>query len=241
MPPELPLLLAGAFSAALAVGVAGFADALILNAIWLQVLPPREAVPLVMASGLLMQGASSVGLRLRLERGTLVPLVVAGILGVPLGVLLLEQASPRPYRLALGVLLIAYCAHALLRRRHATPRPASTPATVAVGLTGGVLGGFAGLSGVLPTVWAGMLGWPRERQRGLYQPFIFAMHGVGLAWLGVRGLLDFTIAERVLWCLPALAAGLVLGHRLYAHIDERHFRLLVVALLALSGVALLRP
>jgi len=144
MPPELPLLLAGAFSAALAVGVAGFADALILNAIWLQVLPPREAVPLVMASGLLMQGASSVGLRLRLERGTLVPLVVAGILGVPL-----------------GVLLIAYCAHALLRRRHATPRPASTPATVAVGLTGGVLGGFAGLSGVLPTVWAGMLGWPR--------------------------------------------------------------------------------
>jgi len=40
-----------------------------------------------------------------------------------------------------------------------------------VGLAGGVLGGLAGLSGPLPTMWAAIRGWGKDERRSLFQTF----------------------------------------------------------------------
>ena len=101
-----------------------------------------------------------------------------------------------------------------------------------------MLGGFAGLSGVLPTLWTGLRGWPKDRQRGVYQPFIWLMHALTLANLALAGLLTTATGWRLLWCLPAIAAGSWLGLKLYHRLDERRFRRAVLALLLASGVTL---
>lgn len=234
---ELIVVLVGAFLAALGVGLAGFADALIAAAVWLHVLPPVQAVPLIMATGMVIHLLSIVHLRKHIQLRLLWPFVIGGAIGVPIGTWMLSYVEPEPFRLAVGVFLLAYCLFAFMRP-HLKVVAASRPADGTVGLVGGVLGGFAGLSGVVPTLWAGMRGWRKDVQRGIYQPFIFVMHGMGLGWLAGSSMLDPSLLTRWLWCLPAVLLGTWLGLKLYGWIDDQQFRRIVLVLLFLSGASL---
>ena len=234
---ELLIVLAGAFLAAFGVGLAGFADALIAAAVWLHVLPPVQAVPLIMATGMVIHLISIVYLRRHIELSLLWPFVIGGAAGVPIGTWMLSYIEPEPFRLAVGVFLLAYSLFALIRP-HFKAVAGGRPADGAVGLVGGVLGGFAGLSGVIPTLWAGMRGWGKDVQRGIYQPFIFLMHGMGLGWLASSSMLDRSLLTRWLWCLPAVVLGTWLGLRLYRWINEQQFRRIILVLLFLSGASL---
>jgi len=235
---ELGLILLGAFAAAFVAGAAGFGDALVAGAIWLHVLAPVEAVPLIVATGLVMHSLPVWRLRRQLRFDRLAPFALPGILGVPLGIWLLQSTSPEPFRHVIGWLLIVYAGLALGFARLAVAEAGGRAADGAIGLLGGVLGGFAGLSGVLPTLWTGLRGWPKDRQRGVYQPFIWLMHALTLASLALAGMLTAATGPRLLWCLPAIAAGSWLGLKLYHRLDERRFRRAVLALLLASGLAL---
>ena len=91
---EFLLIPGGAFLAALAVGVAGFGDALIAAALWLLVLSPAEAVPLVVSTGLVIHIIPLVRLRRALEYTRLGPFLIGGTLGVPVGSWLLGTVNP---------------------------------------------------------------------------------------------------------------------------------------------------
>jgi uncharacterized protein len=88
-------------------------------------------------------------------------------------------------------------------------------------------------------LWTGLRGWPKDRQRGVYQPFIWLMHAVTCASLASAGMIGAATGWRLLWCLPAIALGSWLGLRVWRRLDERRFRQAVLALLLASGVTLL--
>ena len=234
---ELIIVIAGAFLAAFGVGLAGFADALIAAAVWLHVLPPVQAVPLIMATGMVIHLLSLVYLRKHIELSLLWPFIVGGAIGVPIGTWMLSYVEPKPFRLVIGGFLLAYSLFAFVRP-HFKSVAGGRSVDGAVGLVGGVLGGFAGLSGVVPTLWANMRGWRKDVQRGVYQPFIFVMHGMGLGWLAGSSMLDRSLLTRWLWCLPAVVLGTWLGLKLYRRIDEQQFRRIILVLLFLSGASL---
>ncbi len=236
---ELLVVLAGAFLAAFAVGLAGFADALIASAVWLYVLAPMQAVPLILATGIVIHVISLAYLRRHIDFYRLWPFLIGGAIGVPFGVWLLRHSEPEPFRMAVGVVLVGYSAIALVGPQLSIVRVGSRSADGAVGLIGGVLGGYAGLSGVVPTMWSGLKGWGKDTQRGVYQTFILVMHGMALGWLGSAGVLDEHLLTRFLWCLPVLALGTWLGLKLYQRVDERRFRQIILLLLLCSGAALL--
>ncbi|MFQ5936510.1 MAG: sulfite exporter TauE/SafE family protein [Acidiferrobacterales bacterium] len=236
---ELIVVLIGAFLSAFAVGLAGFADALIASAVWLHVLTPVQAVPLILATGMVIHLVSLTYLRRRIALDLLWPFLIGGTIGVPLGTWLLRYIEPEPFRITVGAMLVGYSAFALVTPRLAAMNVGSRGSDGAVGLVGGVLGGFAGLSGVVPTLWSGLRGWSKDVQRGVYQSFIFVMHGMALAWLASAGVLDHSLGNRFLWCLPFLILGTWLGLKLYRRVDEQQFRRLILALLLISGAALL--
>lgn len=236
---ELLVILTGAFLAAFAVGLAGFADALIASAVWLYVLAPMQAVPLILATGIVIHLISLAYLRRHVDFYRLWPFLIGGAIGVPFGAWLLRYSEPEPFRMAVGIVLVGYSAVALAGPRLSVVRVGGRGADGAVGLIGGVLGGYAGLSGVVPTMWSGLKGWGRDTQRGVYQAFILAMHGMALGWLATAGVLDERLLTRFLWCLPVLALGTWLGLKLYQRVDERRFRQLILVLLLCSGAVLL--
>ena len=241
LPFDLLVIAAGAFAGALVSGLSGFAFGVSSLSVWGHFLAPALAAPLIVVCSLIVQLSTLLFIRRAIDwRGTL-PYVVGGAIGVPLGVLLLAGFPPGQFRVAVGWLLCLYCAAVVLTGRAPAVVSPGRAVDGVVGFGGGVLGGFAGLSGVLPTLWCTLQKWPKDRQRTTYQVFNTAMHTLTLTFYGFAGRLDGSLVRPLLAALPALALGTAVGFLCYRRVNDVQFRRIVLCLLALSGVTLLLP
>jgi len=238
MSSDTILFAGGAFIAALAAGLAGFAFALIASALWLHVLPPAQAVPLIVAAGLSIHVVSLWKLRRTIRLDLLWPFLLGGVVGIPFGTMLLKGVDAATFRAVIGVFLVSYSLFALARP-HLRCLDGGRLADGAIGAIGGVLGGAAGLSGVIPTIWCGLRGWDKDDQRGVYQPFILVMHGLSLASAGAAGLVDAQLGGLFAAAAIPLAIGTWAGLQLYALVDAQQFRRILLVLLLISGGLLL--
>jgi uncharacterized membrane protein YfcA len=238
---NIAIYLAATFAAALVTGVAGFAFGLVAAAIWLHILMPVQTAILIIAFGLVVQGISVWKLRHALRWDRLWPFLVGAAFGVPLGVAILGWAAAQDVRLAVGVVLVLYSAYSLSRPAMKPIKRGGATADASVGFLNGILGGLTGLAGILTTIWCGVRGWARDEQRAVFQPIgvaIFAMSGL---WLGIGGAVSTDTVWLFVIGLPALLAGTWLGLKLYGRLDEAAFRKVVLALLLVSGIALVAP
>jgi len=239
MGPEIAIIAAGAFAAAFVSGAAGFGDALIAAAIWLQFFAPTETVPLIVACFFAMHVVMLALMRKRLDFRHLWPFVIGGAIGVPVGAQLLKIIDPTTFKLVAGAGLMIYGTIMLLLSNLPVIRHGGRLLDGVVGWIGGVLGGFAGLSGFIPAIWCTQRGWPRERARGVTQPYILTMHGMALGWLAMAGLVTPTTATRFAIAVPAIALGAWIGVKLYGHFDDKRFRQCVLIMLIGAGALLL--
>jgi uncharacterized membrane protein YfcA len=245
--PELPLpgwaivgtLALGAAVSGFVTGLAGFGTALVALAFWLHVVDARLAGPLVAVCAVASQLTSLRVIWRGMHWPRLRPMLLGGLLGLPLGILVLDRVPTAALKAGVGILLVAYATYALLRGQLRVRRWGGHGADAGVGLAGGVLGGATGLAGVLPTLWCSMRAWPSDEQRGVYQPFTLAVLALAIPAHALNGALDATLALASLITVPvALAAGWA-GIACYGRLDERRFRLVVLWLLLASGLALL--
>ncbi len=239
---DLALIAAGGFFAAMVVGSAGFAFAIVVTGVWIYVLPPAQIVLLAAGCATLLHIASIWRFRREIEFGLLWPFVIGGALGVPLGVLALQRFDAVLFRHVFGAFMIAYSCCMLWRPQFSGVRLSPTGARFADGMVGwvsGALGGFALLHGTLPTIWCSLRGWDKERSRRVYQPYIL-ITGI-LVMLGVG--LNIDVDKTRLWlplaaALPAIALGWWAGTRVFEMISEANFRRLVRWLILASGISL---
>ncbi len=235
---EILLFLLATFAGAFVAGLSGFAFGLVAASLWLYILTPSQSATLIVAFGLLVQGYSVWKLRRALDWRRLWPFVAGAALGVPIGVTLLTWSDPRNVRIAVGIFLVIYSLYAFLR-------PALKPVAVGgvgdaiVGFLNGILGGLTGLAGILVTIWCGLRGWPKDVQRAVFQPVAVAIFLMSGLWLGARGTVTADTMKFFVMGLPCVFAGTWLGLRLFGRIDEAMFRKIVLALLFISGAALI--
>lgn len=229
------------FLGSFVAGLAGFASGLVAAAIWLHILTPVQVATLIVCYGLIVQGYAVWKLRRALDWRRLLPLVIGGLLGIPLGVELARWLPAADMRAAVGVVLFAFSLCSLLRPKLVPMADAGRLADGAAGVASGIVGGATGLAGIVPTIWASLRGWSKDEQRAVFQPVAVAMFAGCLVWLGGTG--SFDRASLLLFpaSLPALFAGSWLGHRLYGRFDEAGFRKIVLGLLLVAGVALVAP
>jgi hypothetical protein len=236
---DLAIFLLATFAAALVAGLAGFAFGIVAAAAWLHILTPLQTASLIIAFGLIVQGIAVWKLRHALQWSRLWPFLMGGMVGVPIGVTILGLANPHYMRASVGALLILYSIHGFARPAMNPIVAGGTPADAGVGFLNGILGGATGLAGIIVTVWCGMRGWPKDGQRAVFQPIGVAIFAMSAAWLGVNGALNADTVRLFVIGLPILLAGTWLGLRLYGRLDETEFRKVVLALLLVSGVALI--
>src|SRR5208337_3135328 len=117
--PSALIVAAGAAVAGFAQGLTGFAFSVVALSFWAWALPPQTAAPLAVFGALAGQIASLASVRGGFEWTRIIPLIVGGWLGVPLGVFLLHHADPQNFRLAVGLLLTLYSLFALFLRHPA--------------------------------------------------------------------------------------------------------------------------
>jgi uncharacterized membrane protein YfcA len=236
----LMLFLVSAFVGGITTGLAGFAMGLVVSGVWLHVLTPAQTTALIIGYGLFVQAHGVWTFRRAVDLRRVIPLVLGGAVGVPLGIVLLTQLDPVYLRRLVGVLLVSYSLYGMWQPR-LRPLRAGPPADAAIGLVNGILGGMTGLAGPIIVIWCQLTGVPRHAQRAIFQPVIlaaFVLTAAGLAWKR-----DLTMDVLVLFGLGLLpvAAGIWLGAKLYGRLDEAGFRRVILILLLLSGLVLLVP
>src|SRR3981189_4004126 len=82
-----PLFL-GALAGGFVSGLAGFGTALMALGIWLYVLPPAMAVPLVLICSVIAQTSTLPSIWRSIDFDLVWPFIVGGLAGVPLGILM---------------------------------------------------------------------------------------------------------------------------------------------------------
>ena len=234
----LLIILAGAAAAGFAQGVSGFAFSLVALSIWAWAVEPQLAAPMSVFGALVGQLVALPWVWRGFELRKLLPLVVGGLLGVPLGAFLLQWLDPTVFRFGLGVFLLLYCPLMLLLPADYSWPHGGRAADGAAGFAGGVLGGIAGISGPVPTLWTTLRGWDKDTQRGVLQAFNIAMHMATLTAYALSGSITNETLTMFAWITPALAIPAVLGVLLFRRLATRTFRRLILLLLLVSGATL---
>ncbi|MCO8170365.1 sulfite exporter TauE/SafE family protein [Pseudomonas sp. 21LCFQ02] len=229
------IVILGAALAGFVQGLSGSNFGLVAMAVWAWALDPTLTGPLVVCGSLTGQLLAAGALRKQLDLPRLWPMVAGGVLGVPLGVLLLHQVDPVWFRLLVGIVLVLWCPLMLFSAH--LPRLAgnSRRADAGVGLVGGIMGGLGGLSGPAPALWAVLNNWDRATQRSVIQGFNLAMQASTM----LTYLLSGTVTAQALGLFPVVVLAVLvptlLGVRLYRGMSDQLFRRLVLGLLTLSG------
>jgi uncharacterized membrane protein YfcA len=235
------LMALGVFAGAVVSGFTGFAFSAVAGAVLLHMLPPAEAVPLMMICSVLVQSICLVSLRRHVQWRASLPLVAGGLLGLPLALYVLLHADPVVFRIGFGAFLAAYACYMLLRPRFrgAAPGEARAPGPVqqaAIGFGGGLVGGVTAMPGAVPTIWCDVRGIGKDLQRGMVQPYITVMQIAALALLLLQRSLPEALIDDLLVSAPPLAAGALLGLALFGKVSDALFRRVLLSVLLLSGL-----
>jgi uncharacterized membrane protein YfcA len=236
----LAFFLFAAFAGGFASGLAGFAMGFVVSGIWLHILTPVQTTVLIVGYGLLTQGYGVWKLRHELTWNSIAPFIIGGMIGVPIGTILLTYLNPAYLRTGVGVLLVIYGTYGLAQPT-LKPLPSNTLIDAEVGLANGVLAGLTGLPGFIITVWCQLRGWKKDHQRAIFQPVMLAAIAANLVTLGIAGAITTDVMRLYLIGLPAMLAGLWVGFNLYGKLDDAAFRKVILVLLLLAGLGLIVP
>ncbi|MBS4045884.1 MAG: sulfite exporter TauE/SafE family protein [Alphaproteobacteria bacterium] len=238
----MELYLIVAFGAALAgfvQGLSGFAFAMVASAVWAWAVEPQLVAAMAVFGGFSGQLLAALTVRRGFDLKLLLPFVLGGLAGIPVGVGILPLLDVTLFKLGFGALLVVTCPIMLLGNRLPQVRAGGRVADGAAGFIGGVLGGIGGVSGAIPTLWCTLRGMPKDQQRAVIQNFNLGMLGVTLALYVGTGVITTATLPMLAIVLPAMLIPTLLGAKLYIGISEATFRRLVLGLLTVSGLALL--
>ena len=236
---HVALLLAGALAGGIVNGLTGFGTALTAIGIWIYAIPPTVAASLAIICSVVSQTQTLHLIWRSIDWRRVLFFVVPGMLGVPIGTLLLPHIDSKLFKLVIGCFLVVYPAYVLIRKRQIKSAWGGTTADGIIGFGGGILGGLTGLSGVLPIVWTDIRGWSKEQRRSIVQFYNMAILSLALVSHAFSGLLTWQVVVSAAIALPGTIAGAWFGAFLYRRLADHGYQRVVMALLLISGLGLI--
>lgn len=239
METQTLVIIAGAIAAGFVQGLTGFGFGLVAMSFWAWTIDPRLAAALAVFGALTGQVIAAVTVRRGFDLKLLAPFVMGGLLGLPIGLLLLPRLDVMVFKAFLGTLLVIWCPAMLFSAQLPRITRGGRIADGFIGAAGGVMGGLGGFTGVLPTLWCTLRGMDKDAQRAIVQNFNLSMLLVTFGSYLATGIISTATLPYLAIVAPSLLIPSLLGARLYIGISEVTFRKLVLSLLTCTGVALL--
>ena len=235
--PELAAIMAATLVAAFVRGMAGFGAALILTPVFSAFYGPATAVPTLGLVDFTVGSPMAWRAFRRCQWREVLPISVAAVAALPLGVWLLTIVSPLALRIAMSVFILI--AVALLASGWQYKREPGMALTIAVGLVAGMTTGAIGMGG--PPVVLFWLGGQTEAAQARANTIAF-FGVVGVASQAnylAQGLITTQVLMLVVLLLPLYGLGLFLGSRAFRILSPQAFRRVAYGLVGATALATL--
>jgi uncharacterized membrane protein YfcA len=240
-PIGLLLFFAGAVAGGFINGFAGFGTALFTLGFWLSIMPPLQAVSIIVILSVVtgMQGLWIVRKEMAQFPRRALRFVLPGIIGIPLGVSALQAVNVDLLKLVIGLFLLCYGLFFMTRATLPTLKGYYPVLDMTFGLIGGILGGLAALSGALPTFWLSLREWPKREIRAVLQPFNVTILLLTALMFLTQGVYNNSTWLLIFISLPISILSTQIGLTLFKRLKDSHFRHTLIILTFISGVSIL--
>lgn len=242
MTPEIvAYVIAGSMAGGLINGLAGFGTALFALGFFLIVMPPLQAVAIVVVLSVVtgLQGLWVVRRAITAQPARLARFLLPALVGIPLGVALLGMIEARTLKLVIAGMLLLYGGYFSMRARLPRFERPTPVLDILVGFAGGILGGAAALSGALPMMWCALRPWPKHETRAVLQPFNVAVLAVTTVLLALKGAYTRETLIYLAVALPASLLAAQIGIAVFRRLTDAAFRRLMIVMTFVSGAVLL--
>lgn len=230
--PEGLLVTAVVAAGAALQSATGFGFALLVAPVLAAVVGPKAGVVTLTLLGVPMTLWNLSRWHGHLDRRLAAVVSAAGLVGMPLGLWVLRVADDRTLTLVVAAVVLLLTA--LLWRGVAFPAGRATE--LVAGVTSGILATSTGTNGP-PLVIAFQAGGLAPDAFRATLAAAFAVEGLaallGFALTGLVGVDELRLA---LFGIPGIVVGALLGERVFARLEAERFRVVVLVVLAATGL-----
>jgi len=222
-------------------GLAGFGTALFSLSFLLNVLSPLQAVGIVLVMSVFsgVQGLWVVRKQLAEHKTRLARFLLPALPAIPLGVYSLHFIDAVHLKIGIGFFMLFYGGFFAFRASLPNFNRPLPFVDCVIGFIGGALGGAAGLSGAIPTIWLSMRPYSKMETRAVLQPYNVTILSLTIIALMATEAFNSQSLLQLAIILPAALVASVLGIRLFTILNTDQFRRLLIILMAVSGLIVL--
>jgi uncharacterized protein len=231
---SLLLLCSIALSAGFIQGLACFGSVLVALPLMLLFLDLKMAVPLAGIWAMTINAILVFQLRAHLRRQHIVPLIIAAMPGIPLGVFFLKHADARFLAALLGVLLVVFSLYFFCSGGRT--RPISGVWLYVAGFCSGFLGGSLAMSGPPVIIYTTLQPWDKDEIKSTLTGYFFLSGLIIIVAQAISGLVTKAVLTVGLFSVPFILAGVSLGSLVYCRLATHRYRQVVVGLMTLLAL-----
>ena len=234
-------LVLGAVAGGFINGLSGTGTALFALGFYLVVLDPIRAVAIVAFMSVLvgLQGLWIVRREISAQPARLARFILPGLMGVPVGLALLDVIDAGLLRRLVAAFLIVYGLYFGLRASLPAFEKRTPILDSLIGFIGGLLGGAAAVSGAIPQMYLSLRPWTKSETRAVLQPFNFAILGTTITALAFQGVFDRPTLVALMITVPCGLWAAQLGIAVFKRLSDIGFRRLLIGLTFLMGIGIL--
>ena len=223
------ILLAG-----LTQGLTGFGYALVSVPLLAVFLPLKTVIPLVLIHGtfinliILYESRKSVNLK------WILPLIIAGAIGMPFGTHLLIVLDQNLLKVIIGVVIVLFSV--ALLKGYSKKITNEKTAFIPVGLASGLLTGSIAIGGPPVILFFTNQRVNKQVFRANLVAYFIALNAVTIPFFAYKGLVTTATANYTFIFLPAMLIGSVTGIKLAGRIQEQSFRKTALIIVVVAGI-----
>ena len=236
---EMTTILVGLaiFLAVFTQSLSGFGVALVAMALLPSLIGIQVATPLVALVAFALEIVLVIHYRQAMKIRSISRVVLAALIGTPLGVYFLSNVDEKIALAILGLVMTGYAFYALLGLK--LPRLEKPFWAYLAGLFGGLLGGAYNTSGPPVILYADCRRWPPDEFKSNLQGYFVVSSAAVVASHALNGNLTFQVWH-MFWCtIPFTVIGLIAGLSLDRWLNPVLFRRVVLILLIVMGIRMI--
>lgn len=225
------------FFASLTRSTFGFGDALLAMPLFALFLSIQVTTPLVALMGVAISVIIAVKEWRHIKISAILPLAIPSIVGIPLGLYLLQGIHDQISKIILAIILIGFSTYKLVHPNMF--RLTSDRLAPLFGFIGGIVGGAYNTNGPIIVIYGTLRNWEPKIFRANLQAYFLPAGILICTGHAISGMWTSQVITSFLTGLPMVVLGIFLGGHLNKKIPKDHFDKFIYLFLIAIGILLL--